>query len=79
MMLKQMGIARREARESWHWLKLINAADLSKQEDKEELNWLIKEAKELMLILSSIIKTHKKTAIKVLYTFDIWILTFVIL
>ena len=54
--ISKMGIARRESRESRHWLRLIGATvDIKEQKDKEELRWLINESTEIMLILSSII------------------------
>jgi four helix bundle protein len=57
--INKLGIARREARESKYWLKLINNVGLSS--DKELLDYLIKASTELLLILSSIInKTREK-------------------
>lgn len=60
--VNKMGIARREARESRHWLRLIKKVGLvSNAENEKELDWQLKESQELMLILSSIInKTNKK-------------------
>ena len=60
--VNKMGIARREARESRHWLQLIKKAQLvNNKENEKELDWQIGEAEELMLILSSIInKVNKK-------------------
>ena len=59
--INKMGIARREARESRYWLRLIKHANLFRyQEDEIKFNWLIKEAEEIMLILSSIINNTKK-------------------
>ena len=55
--INKVGIARREAKESHHWLKLIEGvADFDRESDLLEINWLIKESKELLLILSSIIR-----------------------
>ena len=55
--INKMGIARRESRESRHWLRLIEAtASFKEQVEKEELKWLIKESTEIMLILNSIIE-----------------------
>ncbi|MDP8298843.1 MAG: four helix bundle protein [Candidatus Tantalella remota] len=58
----KMGIARREARESRHWLNLIKRTQILPDLKKVcELDQLINEAKELMLIISSIInKVLKK-------------------
>jgi len=54
--VNRIGIARRETRESRHWLKLLNAlASVHNTTDKEELDWLINESTEILLILSSII------------------------
>ncbi len=59
--VNKMGIARREARESRHWLRLIKKVGLTNHpEDKKELDWQIGEAEELMLILSSIINKTKE-------------------
>lgn len=52
----KIGISRREARESRYWLRLIKKAELVSDEKlKIENDWLINEAREIMLILSSII------------------------
>ena len=59
--INKMGIARRESRESRHWLNLIKKTELiNNQEDERELDWQIRESRELMLILSSIINNTKK-------------------
>lgn len=60
--VNKMGIARRESRESRHWLRLIKKTELvSHPDDMKELAWQINEAEELMLILSSIInKTRNR-------------------
>jgi len=51
-----MGIARRESRESRHWLRLIKeVGTVHNPEVKKELEWQLGEAEEIMLILSSII------------------------
>jgi four helix bundle protein len=63
--VNKMGIARREARESRHWLRLIKMTQVIKnQQDGKELDWLINEAKELLLILSSIIKKTQENNLK---------------
>jgi len=55
--INKIGIARREARESVHWLKLIGATNIFETKTNgQNLKLLEKEAKELTLILSSIIK-----------------------
>jgi four helix bundle protein len=60
--VNKMGIARREARESRHWLRLIKKVDLAKvPDDRGELDWQIGEAEELLLILSSIINKTLKS------------------
>ncbi|MFH1503869.1 MAG: four helix bundle protein [Candidatus Omnitrophota bacterium] len=50
--IQRMRIARREAKESLHWLELILEAN---RDRNSEINPLIKEADELKKILSSII------------------------
>lgn len=50
--IQRMKIARREAKESLHWLELILEANVNKE---SEIKQLINEAKELKNILSSII------------------------
>ena len=50
--INRVGIARREARESHYWLKLIQQI-VSTEED--EIRYLIGESREIKLILSSII------------------------
>ncbi|MFC1767127.1 four helix bundle protein [Candidatus Margulisiibacteriota bacterium] len=58
--INKLAIARREARESRYWLTLIGRVGLiSDLCRKEELASLTKEAKELMLIISSIINKTK--------------------
>ena len=51
--IQRMKIARREAKESLHWLELILEANINKE---TEVKPLIKEAGELKSILSAIIK-----------------------
>ena len=56
-----MGIARREAKESKHWLRLIEAVGaFPEKSTKEELGWLINESTEILLILSRIITNTRK-------------------
>jgi len=58
--VNKMGISRRESKESRHWLRLIKALEIVRDSvDQKELEWLISEAYELALILSSIIKNTK--------------------
>lgn len=55
--INKIGISRREAKESRHWLRLIKTVVTPHDEsDRKELDWLINESTELLLILSSIIK-----------------------
>ena len=54
--IHKMSIARKEARESRYWLRLIHAAIL----DDDETRALIQEADELVRILSAIVATAKK-------------------
>ena len=60
--INKMGIARREARESRHWLTLIKAVDSTGSGNLEELDRLIQESKEIMLILSSIILKSQRNS-----------------
>lgn len=54
--INKLAIARREARETKYWLKLANKCLFYKDNSScNEMDLLIKEAHELMLILSSII------------------------
>ncbi len=58
--VNKMAIGRRESRESKYWLQLIEKTDLiNNPSNITELNWLAKEAEELMLILSAIINKSK--------------------
>jgi four helix bundle protein len=52
----KMAIARKEARETLYWLKLLNAAEVV---EAEKLNGITKEADELVRILTSIVKTSQ--------------------
>ena len=63
--VNKLGIARREARETRHWLNLFKKTGLvTDANDIRELNWQIDEASQLLLILSSIINNTKKNQIK---------------
>ena len=59
--INKMGIARREAQESHHWLRLISSV-VSFDHDFHlgEIDPLVAESKEIMLILSSIVKKAKE-------------------
>ena len=57
--IHKMGIARKEARETRYWLRIVRATDLSK--DAQEVNYLLQESDELVRILSTIIKSAKRT------------------
>ena len=63
--VNKIAIGRREARESMYWLSLMKKADLiTKPRLLKEVDYLIGEAKEIMLILSSIVnKTQDKNKI----------------
>jgi len=54
--VNKVGIARREAKESIYWLRLISG----KYINEEKINTDIKEANEIKNILSSIINNTKK-------------------
>jgi four helix bundle protein len=54
--VNKIAIGRREARESRYWLRLLKKAELLPNDDlNKEAEWLIGEAREIMLILSSIV------------------------
>ena len=58
--VNKVGIARREARESKHWLKLIHQVSVyGNRVLEDEIDWLINESHELVLILSAIILKAK--------------------
>jgi len=60
--VNKMAIARREARESRYWLRLIHRVDICPdQTTEQESIKLAKEAEEILLILSAIVnKTRDK-------------------
>lgn len=53
--LNKLNIARKEARESRYWIKLISSVYQNK-DDSCEIDWLERESNEIVLILSAIIK-----------------------
>jgi four helix bundle protein len=55
----KIGICKREARETKHWLRMIGVAEPDR---KEEAQVLWKEAKELHLIFASIMRKGNKNA-----------------
>ncbi len=55
--IAKMSIARKEARETLYWLRLISESEL---ESKQRLTPLIKEADELARIVSAIIVSARK-------------------
>ncbi len=58
--LNKVGIARKEAKESKYWLRLIKEVELiNNQDDNKGLEWLLGESEEIKLILSSIINKTK--------------------
>ena len=60
--VNKMGIARREARESGHWLRLISRVSVQKDSQVYgEVSELIQEAREILLILSRIILKAQRT------------------
>ena len=59
--INKMGIARREAQESHHWLRLISSVvSFDNNFHIGEIDPLVAESKEIMLILSSIVKKAKE-------------------
>jgi four helix bundle protein len=55
--LHKIGICKKEAKETKHWLRLLAYANRDFKEDFKELE---KEAQEIVLIFSSIIKSAKR-------------------
>ena len=53
----KIGICKKEAKETLHWLRMVAVADIEKQADCRDL-W--REAHELVLIFSSIIRSTGK-------------------
>jgi len=53
--IHKISIAKKEAKETMYWLGLISSAEPTKENDAKQLR---KEAHELVLIFSSIIKTN---------------------
>lgn len=51
-----MSIARKEARETLYWLRLLKAAEIV---EADKLSDITKEADELVRILTSIVKTSQ--------------------
>jgi four helix bundle protein len=59
--INKIGIARKESKESKHWLNLIQSTALiTNENDTKELLSFIKECTEILLILSSIINKTKE-------------------
>jgi four helix bundle protein len=52
----KMAIARKEARETLYWLKLLKASEIV---EAEKMSGITKEADELVRILTSIVKTSQ--------------------
>src|SRR3989338_2238397 len=59
--IHKMGIAKKEIKESLHWLRLLAG---SNPERKEEIRNLWRETHELLLIFSKIIKSSKNKNIE---------------
>lgn len=58
--INKVTIARKEARETRYWLRLVKKAELIHNvNNKQELEGLIKESHELMKILSAIVNKAK--------------------
>lgn len=57
--LSKMSIACKEARETFYWLRLISASDDSLS---PQLTDIIKEADELVCVLTSIVKNTKRNS-----------------
>ncbi len=59
--IHKIGIAKKEIKETKHWLRLLARAN---SEKKEEIRKLWKEAHELLLIFSKIIRTSRGKVIE---------------
>ena len=57
--IHKVSIARKEARETRFWLRVVRATGLNK--DAQEINYLAQESDELVRILSAIIRSAKKS------------------
>jgi len=57
--IHKMSIARKEARETRYWLRIVRATGLSK--DTQEVSYLLQESDELVRILSAIVKSAKRS------------------
>jgi len=55
--IAKMSISRKEARETFYWLKLLKATNLV---DENMISEIIKESDELVRILTSIVKSAQK-------------------
>lgn len=57
----KMGISKKEAKESYYWLGLIKHANKNIKDSKLQdlIDWLVNEAKELLLIFSKIVSNLK--------------------
>ncbi len=56
--IHKMSIARKEARETRYWLRIVRATGLGK--DTQEVSYLLQESDELVRILSAIIRNTQK-------------------
>ena len=56
--IHKMSIARKEARETRYWLRIVRATGLGK--DTQEVSYLLQESDELVRILSDIIRNTQK-------------------
>ena len=56
--IHKMSIARKEARETRYWLRIVRATGLGK--DTQEVSCLLQESDELVRILSAIIRNTQK-------------------
>jgi len=59
--IHKMGICKKETKETRHWLRLLARAN---SEKKDEIRKLWKEAQELLLIFSKIIRTSRAKPIE---------------
>lgn len=60
--INKVGMARKEARETRYWVRLIDMTGLiNNLDNNRELEWRLNESEELMKILSSIMNKAKKS------------------
>lgn len=58
--INKVSISKKEAQETEYWLEILNGVDfIHHQENKQELNYLLSETRELIKILAAILHKAK--------------------